>query len=292
MNSKLLCPLWVYALAYAGIMVPTQIHGFTLNQAGVSMRILPAKDTILPGEPLTLRVEFSNANSTDIQLNAGAAGIQSYSFALFNSESRQVCKTANIQTPGLSTSGRLVVPSQSSMEKALLLNVWCPTLLSVGPYKLVISYRDVDHPSILLTSECVFKVVRQNIPALQEIFSAEAVRILDNVSVEQTLFSIKRLSYSGSPYAVPYIAQTIASEKVDSTYKTELIRGLGRIRTRNSATLVAQIVRGESYTRELKSAALIAAYEIFDNTKKRDVLYGLRPIIKRFPRPTVRRVID
>jgi hypothetical protein len=292
MNSRLLCLYLVYTLAYAGIMAPTQIHAFTLHQAGVSMRVLPAKENILPGEPLILRVVFSNAGRTEIQLNAGAAGVQAYSFSLFDGASRQVCKAATIQTPGLSPSGRLVAPSQSSIEKVLLLNLWCPTLLPVGQYKIVISYTDVDRPSTSLTAECVFKVGRQNVPALQAIFSAEATNILNNASVEQALSSVMKLTYSGSPYAVPYIAQTLRSKKVDSSYKIDLIRGLGRIRARNAATLLAQIVRGESYAREWKNAALIAAYEMFDNTKKKDVLASLRPIINRFPRPTVPRAVD
>jgi len=257
----------------------------------VSMRVIPEKAVIFPGEPLMLKVVFSNTRSSSAALDLGIEGLEAFSFTLIDNQSNKVCTGADQEQGGFRPLVRVAVPAHESVEKRLLFNIWCSTMLPFGQYKIKTNFRDASDHSKVFTAETDFEIAPFSKPEMQEIFSAELSKILNKPPVEEMRLAIRKIAYSESPEVVPYIAQIVASKNVEILWKSEVIRGLGKIKTLESAKLLKQIFYNRSSSGIERDDALSAIHQIYSNTKDQRILRELRPVIKAHPKPPLKRII-
>ena len=96
-----------------------------------------AKEKYFPGEPILLKIIISNAGQQEANIDFGIDGIESFSIEIKNSFDEIVEKGGHIHHFGASFSEPVVISPDQTIEKLIVMNQWCSSLLSPGLYTVV-----------------------------------------------------------------------------------------------------------------------------------------------------------
>ncbi|MDO9543203.1 MAG: hypothetical protein Q7J98_12915 [Kiritimatiellia bacterium] len=269
-----------------------------------SFTIRPDKETVMQGEPCIILLTFTNMTSTNITLEFGFDEVYSLIFSVIDEKGNSVLNHGRIEP--ILWRGSLgvkmpIIPPGSSATKKVVLNQWCPILLSKGTYTVVCLFKQPSS-TISATAKCKLKIVPGDEYKLTKIFDDIANAIRPDSKYDEIDFSLTMLAYSRSPLAVRSLNKLIFTKGIFPRYTeeprlTEAIRGLERIGTSAAAQELVNVVETEKtdpsfFSVRIRDEAALSLFRLKDMSRDPEIIRLCEKITSSRPRPVERVIRD
>lgn len=264
--------------------------------------IRPEKETVMQGEPCILMLTFTNMTSTNITIDLGANGISSLIFSVVDEEGKSLVNQVKFESEGgLSRCGDYLISPRSSVTKRVILNQWCPILLSKGTYTVICLFKQ---PSSIVssTAKCKIEILPVDEQKLAKIFDGITNAIRTDSKYDEIDFSLTMLAYSRSPLAVRFLNKLIFTKSIFPKYTeeprlTEAIRGLERIGTPMAVRELINVVETEKtnpseFSVHVRDEAVLSLFRLKDKSGDPEVIKLCEKVTLNRPRPVERVIRD
>lgn len=280
----------IYAGIFEMFMPITYAQDMTNS---LSWGIETQKEDFFPGEPVLLTVKIENTGPSEAMFDFGVNGLEAFSIAVTNISSEIVAQGGHIYRDGASMSGKLFIDPGQTIEKSIVLNQWCSTLLPPGHYTVVCrvekpgdfysekipignseSYMVVTKRRYLpmVTLELPIRIADPNDAELAIVFKqlAECAftdAVETNEEVENRELAREMIVFSDSEPAIPY--QLDILKVSDSTrVKTGAINSLAKSETLQAAVgLIDFYEDTKHYKADVKHDILEAVWKLRESGK-------------------------
>ncbi|MFQ6035172.1 MAG: hypothetical protein ACE5NM_04910 [Sedimentisphaerales bacterium] len=273
-----------------------------------------SKKAFYPGEPILLTLDITNISKQEQEIYFGGDGIGAFSMEILDSNRTVVAKGNKIQRSGFSGSVSTRVPTAKTVNKSIVLNQWCSTLLPPGQYHVIcnVDYRlfsefegDKGGPLHSVTLELDIKLVKldksklktilENLADQESKLSARKPKTNDRYEIGEWLAAQRTtremIAFTESELAVPYQFRILKVAK--STWlKVDLINSLAWSETLEAASGLVQIIEDPSiYMDDVKREAIDAVYRLRE-TGKSEIIKATDEFVAKYKRPVLSAPID
>ncbi len=267
------------------------------------------KEEFFPGEPLLLTIDIVNKGTQQEKVDFEWNGISAFSFNICNLENSVVQEGKQIlPKEGLSTIGYIIVPSNQMVERKIILNRWCSTLLPIGKYHIIcrIDYRlyseDKPQPNTIVKKagpihykqlETNFEIVKTDMDKLKEIIAD-----LTNESFKEILPGTKNfkeldsqrelaremLTFTENDFAIPYQIKLLEMEKY-TWNKADIISSLVKSNNISAVEGLVQIVEDPNIDKGDVRQNIINGVYTLRETGKPEIMSAINDFVVKYKRP-------
>jgi len=265
------------------------------------------KNAFYPGEPVLLTLNIKNMETQEEKVNFGTDGIEALSIKIHNANGITVAKGDKIRRYGLSRRGTLPVASGETVQKSIVLNRWCSTLLPSGQYHVIcnVEYRLRSESRKKEGSE-VFKagplhetqleldiqIIELDKPKFKKIIEALAGFEVKPEAQSKGEWLVKRdiaremLALTKSELAIPYQLQLLRTDPY-TWFGPDVINSLVKSETLEATNGLVQIIEDPSiYKEDVKHIFIDAVYKLRE-TGKPEIVTATAEFVEKYKRPSV-----
>jgi len=265
------------------------------------------KKAFYPGEPVLLTLNIKNMGTQEEKVNFGSDGIEAFSITIHDPNGITVAKGNKIQRFGLSRRGALPVAPGETVQKSIVLNQWCSTLLPSGQYHVIcnVEYRLRSESRKKEGSE-VFKtgplhetqlerdiqIIELDKPKFKKIIKDLAGFEVKPEVQSKGEWLMKRdiaremLSFTEAELAVPYQLQLLGVEQY-TWRKRDIINSLVRSGTLEATSGLVQIIEDPFiYKEDVKHILIDAVYKLRE-TGKAEIISSTEDFVAKYKRPAM-----
>lgn len=280
--------------------------------------IQTSKEGFYPGEPVLLTLKIKTTGQKEEKINFGMDGIEAFSLEIRDASNKTVAKGSKIQRFGLSRPGILKVLPGQTVQKSIVSNQWCSTLLPPGQYRVVCQ---IDRPGKFYSEKIksgdrivvvtkrhyeTMAVLELNIQLL-ETDNSEFKKILADLAelafkrnvrtrseLENMWISKEMLTFAESDMAVPYQLKLV-KDATTTWMKWDAINSLVRSGTLEAANGLMQIISENEACAEciedIRWEVIDAVYRLRE-TRKSDIINATDEFVAKYKRPVLGRPVD
>lgn len=231
--------LWIVAMRCVSVAQD-------VSRISIGFEMRAEKETVLPGEPCVLLLDFVNPGDRDVRVRLGSDAPMAKVFSVTRDDGESltdlVGKTLNDSVPSpIST----LLPAHGSVRRKVVLNRFLPAPLSEGAYTVTCGVSCSHVTS--RTASCTLHVSSPNDAALSDTLQDVARAVVEgrdpgNLGGEEPSdFWMMQLVYSRTPAAIKPLGMLLSGNKLLYNREVEAIKGLERIGTRDAAKELVRV---------------------------------------------------
>jgi len=270
-------------------------------------KIGTSKQVFYPGEPVLLTLNIKNSGTQEEKVNFGMEGIGAFSMEIRDSNNIIITKGSKIERFGFTTrSSFLDVPPSKIVQKPIVLNRWCSTLLPPGKYHIIcnVEYRlfseDQKQPgTIVFKAGPIHKLQLELDIQIVELDKMEFEKIIESLValevkpesqstgewLEERDRAREMLALTESELAVPYQLKLLRTDP-DTWFRPDAINSLVKSGTLEATTGLMQIIEDPSCKEDVKHVLIDGVYRLRE-TGKPDILSATNEFVAKHKRPFV-----
>lgn len=265
------------------------------------------KNTFYPGEPVLLTLNIKNMGQQEEKVNFGSDGIEAFSIKIHDLNRITVAKGDKIQRFGVSSRGTLPVAPGETVQKSIVLNRWCSTLLPSGQYHVIsnVEYRLRSESRKKEGSE-VFKagplhetqlemdiqIIEMDKPKFKKIIEDLTAFEVKPEAQSKGEWLVKRdiaremLCFTESELAVPYQLHLLGVEQ-GTWRKRDIINSLVQSGMLEATNGLMKIIEDSSiYKEDVKHILIDAVYKLRE-TGKPEIVTATAEFVEKYKRPAM-----
>jgi len=264
------------------------------------------KNAFYPGEPVLLTLNIKNIGTRQEKVNFGLDGIEAFSIKIQDLNGITVAKGDKIQRYGLSRRGALPVAPGETVQKSIVLNQWCSTLLPPGQYHVIcnVEYRlrsesrKKEDSEVFMAGplhekqlELDIQIIELDKPKFKKIIEDLAGLEVKPEAQSKGEWLVKRdiaremLSFTESELPIPYQLHLLGVEQY-TWRKHDIINSLVKSGTLGATNGLVQIIEDPAiYKEDVKHNLIDAVYRLRE-TGKPEIVTATAGFVKKYKRPS------
>jgi len=266
------------------------------------------KNAVYPGEPVLLTLNIKNMGNQEEKVNFGSDGIEAFSIKIHDLNGITVAKGDKIQRSGVSRWGTLPVAPGETVQKSIVLNQWCSTLLPSGKYHVIcnVEYRlrsesrKKEDSEVFMAGplhekqlELDIQIIEMDEPKFKKIIETLAGFEVKPEEQNKGEWLVKRdiaremLSFTESELAIPYQLHLLGVEQY-TWRKRDIINSLVKSGTLEATDGLMKIIEDLSiYKEDIKHNLIDAVYRLRE-TGKPEIVTATAEFVKKYKRPHIK----
>lgn len=267
-----------------------------------------SKQAFYPSEPVLLTLNIKNTGMREDEINFGADGIEAFSIEIHDSNGIVVAKGGKIKKYGISRIGDCMVSPGKTVQKSIVLNRWCPTLIPPGLYHIQcnVDYRliseDQKQPNnIALKAGPIHKIQLCTDIQIIELNKEKFENIIKNLAdleikpqritkewIDKREIAREMIAFTESELAIPYQLQILKSDS-PNWFELNTINTIARSGNIEAANGLIKLMEDPSFKKKenyAKNSIIEAIYKLRE-TGKPEILSATSEFVAKHKRPVI-----